>query len=321
LEARQKQFTDITAALKFVAEGSLQKAITGNGLFLKGDDINELLKAGNVYPEPMYGSGLQCIRRNISGGNYYFISNTSNVAVDKWVPLGRKAASAIVFDPMLEQSGIARTRIVNGVTEAYVQLQPGESCVLQTSNLTLKGKSYTYYTKTGQPHEIKGPWTLRFMMGGPDLPKTTTLTKLGSWTEIPDQGGKVFSGTAQYSIHLAKPAGAAPAYLLDLGKVAWSAEVVLNGKPIATVLGPVYQVTIPASALQADNVLEVNVSNGMTNRIIDLEKGNVPWKKFYNVNFPSRLPENRGANGIFTAAKWQPETSGLLGPVTITTLK
>jgi hypothetical protein len=320
LEARQKQFTDITAALKFVAEGSLQKAITGNGLFLKGDDINELLKAGNVYPEPMYGSGLQCIRRNISGGNYYFISNASNVAVDKWVPLGRKAASAIVFDPMLEQSGIARTRIVNGVTEVYVQLQPGESSVLQTSNLTVKGKSYTYYTKTGQPREIKGPWTLRFVMGGPDLPKTTTLAKLGSWTEIPDNGGKVFSGTAQYSIHFAKPAGAAPAYLLDLGKVAWSAEVVLNGKPIATVLGPVYQVTIPASALQADNVLEVNVSNGMTNRIIDLEKGNVPWKKFYNVNFPSRLPENRGANGIFTAANWQPETSGLLGPVTIAPL-
>ncbi len=321
LETRQKQFTDITAALKFVAEGSLQKASTGNGMFLKGDDINELLKAGNVYPEPMYGSGLQCIRRNISGGNYYFISNSSNAAVDKWVPLGRKAASAIVFDPMLEQSGIARTRVVNGVTEVYVQLQPGESCVLQTSTLTLKGKSYTYYTKNGQSREIKGPWTLRFVMGGPDLPKTTTLTKLGSWTEIPDQGGKVFSGTAQYSTHFAKPAGAAPAYLLDLGKVAWSAEVVLNGKPIATVLGPVYQVTIPASALQADNVLEVNVSNGMTNRIIDLEKGNVPWKKFYNVNFPAKMAENRGANGLFTTAKWQPETSGLLGPVTITTLK
>jgi hypothetical protein len=321
LETRQKQFTDITAALQFAKEGTLQKAITGSGQFIKGDDIGQLLAAGNVYPEPMYAFGLQCIRRNVDGGNYYFISNSSGKVISQWIPLGRKAASAIAFDPMQQQSGIARTRIVKGVTEVYVVLQPGESFVLQTSNTILKGKPYSYYNIAGKASEIKGNWTLRFVMGGPDLPKTTTTNKLGSWTEIADPLGKIFSGTAQYSIHFAKPAAPAPAYMLDLGKVAWSAEVVLNGKPIATVLGPVYRVTIPASQLKADNLLEVNVSNGITNRIIDLEKGNVPWKKFYNVNFPARLPENRGANGIFTAANWQPETSGLLGPVTITPLK
>jgi hypothetical protein len=87
------------------------------------------------------------------------------------------------------------------------------------------------------------------------------------------------------------------------------------------VLGPVYRVTIPASELKTDNLLEIRVSNGMTNRIIDLEKRGVPWKKFYNTNFPARLAENRGPNGLFTAAAWQPEVSGLLGPITITPLK
>jgi hypothetical protein len=321
LEARQQQFTKITSALQFTAEGALQKAATGNGAFIKGDDINALLTAGNVSPEPMYGIGLQCIRRNIPGGNYYFISNTTSTTIGEWVPLNRKAASAIVFDPMQQKSGIARTKIVNGAMEVFVQLQPGESCVLQTSNTALKGNAYAYYAKNGEAREIKGAWSLRFIMGGPDLPKTTTLKTLGSWTEIADPIGKAFSGTAQYSIHFAKPAGTAPAYLLDLGKVAWSAEVVLNGKVLTTLLGPVYRLTIPANLLKADNVLEVNVSNGMTNRIIDLEKGNVSWKKFYNVNFPARLAENRGANGVFTAASWQPETSGLLGPVTIAALK
>jgi hypothetical protein len=320
LETRQKQFTDITAALKFTSEGTLQKAVTGQGMFIKGDDIAQLLTAGNVNAEPMYNFGLQCIRREISGGHYYFISNTSDRVVSQWMPLSRKAASAITFDPMQQQSGIARTRIVKGVTEVYVQLQPGESCVLQTAGTVLKGKAYPYYNASGKASDIKGSWTLRFIMGGPDLPKTTTLTKLGSWTEIPDPLGKVFSGTAQYSINFAKPAGTAAAYLLDLGKVAWSAEVVLNGKPITTLLGPVYRVTIPASLLKATNSLDINVSNGMTNRMIALEQEGVSWKKFYNVNFPARLPENRGANGIFTAAKWQPETSGLLGPVTITPL-
>ena len=59
----------------------------------------------------------------------------------------------------------------------------------------------------------------------------------------------------------------------------------------------------------------------MTNRIIALEKEGTPWKKFYNVNFPARQAENRGADGLFTPANWQPEASGLLGPVTIAPLK
>ena len=41
---------------------------------------------------------------------------------------------------------------------------------------------------------------------------------------------------------------------------------------------------------------------------------------FYNVNFPARLPENRGPDGLFSAAKWEALESGLLGPVTLTPL-
>jgi hypothetical protein len=44
----------------------------------------------------------------------------------------------------------------------------------------------------------------------------------------------------------------------------------------------------------------------------------VAWKKFYNINFPSRLPANRGPDGLFRAAHWEPLPSGLLGPVTLT---
>lgn len=321
LAERQQQFTNITAALKFAMAGSLQKAAAGKGAFIKGNDIGALLNAANVMPEPMYAMGLQCIRRSINGGNYYFISNSTKTAVSQWVPLNRKGRGAIVFDPMLQQSGVAKTRVANNKLEAYIQLQPGETCILQTSNAAVKGNAYHYYKVAGKPTEIKGNWRLFFMMGGPDLPKTTTVTKLGSWTEIPEALCKVFSGTGQYSIQFPKPSVAAPAYLLDLGKVAWSAEVIVNGKTLATLLGPLYRVTIPASLLKPENELLVSVSNGMTNRIIDLEKEKSPWKKFYNINFPAHSAENRDANGLFTAANWQPEISGLLGPVTITPLK
>ena len=34
-----------------------------------------------------------------------------------------------------------------------------------------------------------------------------------------------------------------------------------------------------------------------------------------------RLPENRGEDGLFTAAGWKPLDSGLLGPVTLVPLR
>ncbi len=55
-------------------------------------------------------------------------------------------------------------------------------------------------------------------------------------------------------------------------------------------------------------------------RIADLDRRGVAWKKFYNVNMPARLPQNRGPDGLFTAAKWEPLDSGLIGPVTLTPL-
>jgi len=80
------------------------------------------------------------------------------------------------------------------------------------------------------------------------------------------------------------------------------------------------RVVVRSSELNPLNRLEVSVTNLSANRIADLDRRGVPWKKFYNVNMPPKLPENRGADGLFSAAKWEPLPSGLLGPVTLTPL-
>jgi hypothetical protein len=266
--------------------------------------------------------GLLCIRRLVTGGKYYFITNTSRQAVADWVPLTTKAATIILFDPMQQQSGLAKTRTAAGQTEVYLSLQPGESCILQTASTPIKANPFPYYTPQGEATALTGTWDIQFVRGGPSLPAAASLTTLDSWTELPGEAVKTFSGTATYSIHFAPPPVPAntKAILLDLGTVAHSAEVLLNGKKVTTLIGPVYRVTIPASQLAADNVLTIVVTNGMANRMADLDKRGVGWKKFYNVNFPARLAANRGNNGLFTAANWLPEPSGLLGPVTLTPL-
>jgi hypothetical protein len=107
---------------------------------------------------------------------------------------------------------------------------------------------------------------------------------------------------------------------LNLGAVHESARVRLNDREVGTLIGPPYRLVVEAAAFGADNVLEVTVTNLSANRIAALDRSGAEWKKFYNVNFPARLPANRGADGLFTAVKWEPLDSGLVGPVTLTPL-
>ena len=129
-----------------------------------------------------------------------------------------------------------------------------------------------------------------------------------------------FPAPPTYTTTFAKPTAQSEQWQLDLGRVAETARVSLNGQNLATLIGPPYRVVLDSSQLRATNTLEVSVTNLSANRIRDLDVRGVPWKKFYNVNFPARLPENRGPDGLFSAAKWEPLESGLLGPVTLTPL-
>jgi hypothetical protein len=114
------------------------------------------------------------------------------------------------------------------------------------------------------------------------------------------------------------PADGAANWQLDLGTVRESAHVRLNGRDLGTLIGPTFRLTVDRSQLAAQNVVEIDVSNLMANRIAAMDRAGVQWRKFYNVNFPSRFPQNRGRDGLFSAAQWEPMESGLLGPVTLT---
>ena len=65
------------------------------------------------------------------------------------------------------------------------------------------------------------------------------------------------------------------------------------------------------------NNLKIQVSNLMANRIAYMDRKKIPWKKFYNINFPARKRENRDNSGLFNASSWVPVESGLIGPVNL----
>ena len=203
--------------------------------------------------------------------------------------------------------------------EVYLQIGAGESLIV--ADATAKaGMPFSAFRPAGEAIPVAGPWTLAVVQGGPRLPAATGVERLGSWTAV---GGdaEAFSGTARYRATFAQPSRQAEMWQLDLGRVAESARVRLNGRALATLIGPSFRVQVDPAQLRAINTLEVDVTNLSANRVRDLDRRGVSWKKFYNVNFPARFPDNRGADGLFSAAKWEPLESGLVGPVVLSPLE
>jgi hypothetical protein len=316
LPTRKALLHKLLSGINFEKSGSFQSAAYGKGHILMGDSLNILLSAAKIRRETMVDDNIQCIRRKTEKGDYYFISNWGNKAIDGWIPLAVTGKSAALFNPMLEINGLAKLRTTqNKLQEVYIQLQPDESCVIEISEDQLTGNPFAYYKTKNSPIEIAGKWKVTFVEGGPQLHSPIETDKLISWTELGGDTCKKFSGSANYEITFSKPKEKSEAWILDLGKVHESALVYLNDIVIDTLIGPNFRVILPQSALKPNNKLVVKISNLMANRIADMDRNKIPWKKFYNINFQARLPENRDENGLFTAAKWLPRESGLIGPV------
>jgi hypothetical protein len=323
-EKNKQDYLQLLSNLTFTQSGQngIRQATYGKGLFIVGSEISDLLTFAGIRREPMVDKQIQFVRRKISENTLYLIVNKSATDYEGWLPIQCKAAAVGLFDAMSERIGVAEIRkTAKGNIEAFIQLKAGKSLLLEAFSEKTKGKSFTYRNVAGQKKIIEGRWTINFVEGGPVLPPAVETTELKSWTEWNDPDIKYFSGIANYSIHFAKPKGKIRTYLLDLGIVKESAEVWINGKLIATLIDDDYSTIIDASVLKADNLLEIKVANGMANRIINMEQQGVIWKKFYNTNFPAFERQNRGADGLFSAAGWEPLPSGLLGPVTLTPLK
>lgn len=317
LEERRKIFQSLLSQLSFVEDGKLKKAIIGKGAFIVSDDLDALMNAAKVRRETGAEGGLSILRKRNDEGRFYFINNRSAKAVNEWVALHVTTSSVALFEPMFGKTGMAQWRKAANGIEVLIQLQPSESVIVQTYYTAKAGAKYPYTKTTGEAQPIGEKWTLEFLSGGPTLPAKTTVNSLGSWTDLAGDDVKDFSGTAKYSTTFAKPSGSAKQWLLNLGTVHETAEVFLNGKKVATLIGPSFQTVISATDLKATNTLEIVVANLMANRISYMDKNNLPWKIFYNTNMPARRREN-AKNGIFDASGWKPLPSGLLGPVTVT---
>jgi len=321
LKERQQAYDQLISSIEFKEDNDMEVARVGNGYFICCSDVATMLKRRSVYPEELGSLGLWFSRVKRQEGTCYFICNWTDKTVDQWVKLESSGEQAAWFNPMNKTIGKAAVKkISDSESEVYLQLKPGETLILQWYPYSFDLTDYPIYEQNDASTELSGEWTISFVHGGPTLPATFTTSNLQSWPEISDEL-KVFSGTASYKINFAGPAGQAAGYLVNLGDVYQSAKVILNGEELQTLYGPTFSLTIPAEKLQDNNSLEIRVSNLLANRMIEMDKEGGKYKKFYNINFAAHNRENRGPDGLFSAAGWDPLPSGLVGPVTLSPLQ
>jgi len=318
LESRRESLRGLLDALtpSAPASGSFAELRVGAGRILVGDDVGSMLDEAAVLPEEMVAAGLRCIRRRHGEATHYFIANEGPAVVDGWIGLARPASSAVLLDPMTGKSGVVPLRGDGAAPEVRLQLRPGESRILKLLlDSIVDGPAWRASCLAGEPRELVGEWRVEFTDGGPVLPASFTTLELASWTELGEEEAGRFAGTARYRLELELPEGVAHAWRLALGDVRESALIFIDGKRVGTLIAHPYTLDLLGVLRPGRHVLEIEVTNLSANRIRDLDRRGVNWKRFHDINFVDH--EYRK----FDASGWPLAPSGLLGPVTITALR
>ena len=156
---------------------------------------------------------------------------------------------------------------------------------------------------------LNGTWDVRFPknLGAPENIK---LDKLQSWTTYSESGIKFFSGTASYTKTFNIPVNYLQngnKLILDLGKVGDIANVYVNESSLGICWKPPYTFNVTDALQTGENLLNIEITNQWTNRIIGDSKLDDESKI---------LNEKKGAFYFFGPPP-PLEESGLIGPVTI----
>lgn len=306
LENRRKAFGQISRALPAVSFDQTTVTPCQKGTIITGSDYQSALaKSGVVSEEMKTRYGLQSIRRQNETGHHYFISSLQDKGVDGWVTLAVDGKDAMLFNPMNGEKGKAKTRVENGKIQVYLQLQSGESIILQTFDHPLSNVAEWKYTQE-QPVSLSldHGWELTFVESTPAVGGTFHIDTPSSWTILNHPNAKTTMATGLYTNEFTLPAMPADDWILDLGDVRESARVRINGQLVGTAWAVPYQLKVGKWLKPGKNVIEVEVTNLPANRITDMDKRGEIWRIFNEIN----VVDLNYKKSIYN---WEPLPSGL----------
>jgi hypothetical protein len=286
----------------------------GAGYVYLGRASRALESAGIARETLTDHKGLMFVRRRDGDGHVYFVAWPGDQALDVKITLAVRARGIVFMDPLSDRTGIAPAEFdAVGRATVRIRLEAHGSLIIRALPRAVeRGAEWKYIEPGRLLRRLAGPWQVDFIQGGPTLPKAYEAPTAGSWTDNGDPATEHFTGTGRYTIYFDRPEHPGP-WLLDLGDVRESARVQLNGTQIATLIQAPWRVVID-SLRPAHNKLEIEVTNLSANRIRYMDRHHIPWRIFHDINFVSITYRP------FDAAHWPVRPSGLMGPVTLSTL-
>ena len=253
-------------------------------------------------------NGLKAIRRKNPTGYHYFIANLTPEDIDIETPLAVDFKSAAWFNP-LNGEIIPAKMTPKGIR---ISLRCGESMILQTWNNKVNGLDNTVHPMTKKKSVIndivlEGPWRLSFIDEMPKVNRKFYLDKLKTWEKLDDDSVRITMGTGVYTISFWLPNKETikGKWQIDLGDVRESARVYINGQFIGCAWSVPFTLDFKDVLKPGDNTVRIEVTNLPANRIRDLDRRGVKWRKMEEINVVDINYKKT------TYENWEPVPSGL----------
>ena len=268
-------------------------------------DAKQLALAAS--PEPMKTQHcLKAIRRKNPTGHHYFIANLTPDDIEADVPLAVAFQSATLFNPL--NGDIIPATITEG--KVHLTLRSGQSTILQTWNEVQNEQFATIPSQQSlKEYPLNGPWQLSFTEEAPRVLQSFTLDKLQTWETLNDDSVKVTMGTGIYATRLKlmqRDLKDAQSWQIDLGDVRESARVYINGQFVGCAWSVPYVLDFKGNILKPGmNDIRIEVTNLPANRIADLDRRGVKWRKMEEINVVDINYKKT------TYDQWEPVKSGL----------
>ena len=246
---------------------------------------------------------LKTIRRKNANGYHYFIANLSPRDIHQTIKLAVPFKEATWFNPL--NGDIRKATFENNAVT--VSLRSGESMILQTFNEgSGSNQCKADEEKSHGDIMIKGPWTLSFTEEAPHVGKTYQMKQLQTWETL-DELTRVTMGTGIYetTFKLTKKDVKAGPWKIDLGDVRESARVYINDTFIGCAWSVPFILDTRGTLKAGKNTLRIEVTNLPANRISELDREGVKWRKMEEIN----VVDINYKKTLYD--RWEPVESGL----------
>ena len=268
-------------------------------------------------PEPMRNSlGLKVIRRRNEAGYHYFIANLTPNDIDSDVNLATGFSGLLWVDPL---TGNKYAVEVQGGGKVRIKLRSGESMILQTFNEPQPDLQFElmprkkFYPSKENCININKEWKLSFIEEAPKVNDTFDIDTLRTWEGVNNSSAKITMGTGVYETSFDLPSGTTDCRCtIDLGDVRESARVYINDVYVGCAWCVPYVLNFDGKILKRiGNHIRIEVTNLPANRIADMDRRGVQWRKFDDINIVNINYKHRTYN------RWKPMPSGLNSSVRI----